>query len=354
MITTDKKKFLHKKQKEIVPPMTYDLGDFPDFTKKEIFTQHILLQKLLNKYIKGEKINFDFLKLKAEKIKRIYIAAPYCDYGCAVSGAYNFEVLVDICTVPILLSEFNCSNPILDKTTLVILLGSGKDNEEISNAIRRVKESGAKILCVFDYEADDKETISLDHKMLGEFSTVNFTLKYIVCCMLSLYLGEKNQVVTELYVKIAIKMLQAFPDKIHNVFRSEYYINCFKQNIENNELVFTGCNVDFAVSLYSSYVMETVLKKRFSAVALGELNKSDLSGNEIAFASNRDFYSMIKNCDFILKIVPEEVDDAVQNALTYSETIPLFNPVLSAIIIQLLAYGFYTENKYDNKETGTD
>lgn len=340
MIITEKKKFLHKRKKEFILPVTEDTGDFPDFTKKEIFTQHILLQKLLNKYIKGEKINLDFLKLKPEKYKRVYLVAPYCDYGCAVAGAYNFEVLTDICAAAILLSEFNCSNPILDKSALVILFGSCRNNEETAAAIRRVKNSGARLVSVFDYDETDKDTVSLEHNRLGEISTVNFTLKYIMCCLLALYIGEKNQVVTELYVKIAVKMLLSLPDKIHDIFRSEYYINCLKESIDNNSIVFAGCNVDFAVAIYGSYLMETVLNKRFCAVALGEMNKSELKGNEIALASNRDFYSMIEKYGFALKIVPEEVDDGLENALTYSETIPLFNPVLSAVVIQLLAYGF--------------
>lgn len=332
-----KKLMLKKKSKPPVQPTVEGLGDFPDFTKKEIFTQHILIQKLLNKYIKGEKICLDFLKLKADKIKRIYFVAQGNDYGCAVSGAYNFEVLVDICSVAITLSEFNHSNPIIDKSTLVIVFGDSRDNEQIAQAVKRVEEGGGRALLILDYDESDKNTISLDHRRLGAFPTVNFTLKYVMCALLALYLGEKNQIITELYVKIAVKMLLSLPDKIHDILKSEYFINSFSEKI-GSELILTGCNVDYAVALYGAGILSLGSQICATAIPLGELDLNNLSGKEIALASSRDFYSLIKEYDFLFRLVPSEVDNVIENALTYCETIPLFNPVLSSVILQLLAY----------------
>ena len=97
------KKFLAKKKKESAVTIPPSLDSFPDFTKKEIFTQGQLIDDLLDRYIKADKISFDYLKVKIDKIKRIYIIGAGTDYSCAVFGSYNFEVLLDIISVPLAL-----------------------------------------------------------------------------------------------------------------------------------------------------------------------------------------------------------------------------------------------------------
>lgn len=327
------RKFLLKKKCEsptISPP---SLDSFPDFTKKEIFTQGQLIDALLDRYIKADKINFDFLKIKIEKVKRIYIVGEGTDYSCAVFGAYNFEVLLDIIAVPISMGEFVYSNPILDKNTLVILIGAN------SSAERRVTGSGARLVRIMDF-SDNKNDIVLNYKTLGKFHAASYSLKLTALCLLALYFGEKNQVVTSLYVKIATQMLRGLRDKIKGILSQEFIIKEIAHSLADDRIVFAGTNVDYAVSLYAAELLSDD-KCVALAVPLGQLTQNHREHfSMIALASNIDFYNLIdSNAEFRLKIVSSSIDVMDDNILFYDETIPLLNPILSSVVIQLIAYG---------------
>lgn len=326
------KKFLTKKKKEPAQIMPPSLESFPDFTKKEIFTQGQLIDDLLSRYINADKIDFDFLKLRIDKVKRIYIVGAGTDYSCAVFGAYNFEVLIDIIAVPLALSEFLYSNPILDKNTLVVLIGDS------SSVQKRIEGSGARLIRLMDF-SDSKSDIVLNYKTLGRIPTASHSLKLTALAMLALYFGEKNQVITSLYVKIATQMLRGLKNKIKSILSHEYIINEIAQELCSDKILFTGTNVDYAVAVYAGELLQS--KKCFSAsIPLGQLNTEYRNNfSVIALASNIDFYNLISNTDdFSLKIVSSSVDTVDDKILTYDESIPLLNPILSSVIIQMLAY----------------
>ena len=330
-----KNPFKRKEETPVIKPASLDA--FPDFTKKEIFTQGELINELLERYIKADKISFDYLKIKIDKIKRIYVTGRGINYSCALFGAYNFEVLLDTVSVALPAGEFICSNPILDKNTLVVLVG------EDSRVEKRTAISGARLVKIADY-SDEKYAINLNFKTLGAFPSAEFTLKLTALALLALYLGEKGQVITALYVKIATEMIRTLPQKIKHILSKEFIINELCKSIDFDNAVFTGTNVDYAVSIYSSCILSQTSKTDITAMPLGELRPYQKESKSIiAFASNIDFYRLLDcNASYCLKIISGSVDIIDENALAYDESIPLLNPILSGVVTQLIAYN---ENK---------
>lgn len=323
--------FKRKVQEPVIQQPTLD--SFPDFTKKEIFTQGELINDLTSRYIKADKINFDYLKIKSDKIKRIYVVGSGIDYSCAVFAAYNFEVLLDVISSPVSNGEFLCSNPILDKNTLIILLG---EDERI---VKKLTDTGARLVKIVDY-SDDKSTITLNYKTLGSFQTAAYTMKLTALSLLSLYLGEKNQIITSLYVKIATQMISGLEQKIKHVLAYEFIINEICDNMDFDNMLLTGTNVDYAISIYAARILSCITNKEITAVPMCELNSYQRGFKSIcAFASNIDFYNLLDiNLDYQLKIISNSVNTADDNTIFYDESIPLLNPILSAVVIQLIAY----------------
>lgn len=349
-----KERIFIKKKKQLKPVMPVtDKGSFPDFMRKEIFTQPELVGRLLERYIRAGKIDFDYLKVKIDKIKRVYIVGNGADFGCVLAGTYNFEVLVDIQCSAVLLSEFNFSNPILDKNTLVIIVSASKDNEPCKKALERINESGARVIGVFNYDPDNSMAVNLDFIEKGAVSTAGYNLRYLALSLLALYFGEKNQVVTELYVRIATKMLQSLGDKIKYVLESEYLIRHISERVDSHNLLLIGTNVDFAAALYGSYVLSFAFNQDVNALPVGEVNFSKANmDNVIGFASNEHFYNVLvkvhKDC---MKIVPKNIEIHDKDFIDYDDTIPIFNPVLSSVVMQLMAYNIAKQNNilFDNE-----
>ncbi len=341
------KRIFIKKKKHLKPVMpSVDKGHFPDFIRKEIFTQPELINALIERYVRAEKINFDYLKIKIDKIKRIYLVGNGENYGCVLAGAYNFEVLVDIPCSASLISEFRFSNPVLDKSTLVIMVSKSKDDEYCAETIKRINESGAKIIEILNFEPENNTAVNLNFIEKGAVSTAGYTLRYTALSMLALYFGEKNQVITELYVKIATKMLQSLHGKIKYVLENEYLIRHMAEKINTDKLITAGTNVDFACAIYTSYLFTFAMNRNIRAFPVGELRflKSD-TDTIIGFASNENFYNvLIKSVKNALKIVPKNIAVNDSFFIDYDDTIPLFNPILSAVVSQLMAYNIAKEN----------
>ncbi len=336
----------NKKRKTPVLPL-FEKDNFPDFMRKEIFTQGDLINSFLSKYIKSQKINFNYLKIKIDKIKRAYIIGNSKDYCAALAGAYNFEVLVDIPCTAELISEFNCSNPILDKSTLVIIISRSDKDFYTKIAIDRIRHSGAKLVGVFDFCPEYEWAISLDFESRSNISTASVSLRHIALTMLSLYLGNENEVITPLYVQIAIQMMQSLDERIKSILEDEYFIKCKAEEFEGSNLILTGANVDFASSVYGAYLMNNVTDTNVRAIPIGELDMSFIKKNQqiIAFASNKDFYNMLnRDIDLNTVIVPANIMEGADNNLVYPDSIPLLNPILSGVCMQLAAYHIAIDN----------
>lgn len=334
-----------KSKKVPVSPPNFDRDGFPDYIKKEIFMQPDLIKNFVQSCIKADKINFDFLKIKMEKIKYIYIISTVENYCVALAGAYNFEVLVDVPCTPQLISEFDCANPVLDKSTLVIAVC--KDDSQCNRARQRAQRNSAKFVGIFDFSPEDKNTISINFSGKAKAPTASITLRLVAVTMLSLYLGEKNQVITELYSKVSVEKLLSLGEKIKSVLHREYDFRELGGLLKDKNISFTGSNVDFAVSLYASYFFKKVTGKFAPAYPLGAYDEFfDRESISIFLASNRDFYAMLDGRHASLVIAPESCQNN-KNVFPFEESIPLLNPLIVVVCLQFVAY--YKANDEDIK-----
>lgn len=323
---------IFKRKRIQAVPEEITLGNFNNFTKKEIFTQGELIDALLARYIKSGKINFDSLKIKINKIKRIYIVGSGIDYSCALFGAYNFEVLTNTVSVAVSSGEFIYSNPILDKNTLIILFG------EENRIEKRALNSNSKLIKIMDF-CDDKQHISLGHKTLGEFETASYTLKLTVLALLCLYLGEKKQVITALYCKIATRMIRELSHNIKQVLSLEFVVNELCAELDYDHMAITGTNVDYAVSIYAGKLLSKLKGNNIPTTPLCELYTIEGKHIPLALASNTDFYTLLNTrLNYQLIISPSTIKEYDISTILYNETLPLLNPILSAVVIQLIAY----------------
>lgn len=335
-----------KSKKAVLTPVDFTKDGFPDYLKKEIFMQRSLLSEMISRYIKAEKIDFDFLKIKTERIRHAYIISEYDSYFVAVLGAYNFEVLTDIPCQPEIVSEFNCSNPVLNKHTLVIVLADSEENcVEIK---KRVQENDAQFVGVYDTLKNEKRAVTINFREKVSVKTAQPVLQTVVLTMLALYIGVKKQLVTELYSKIAAQKLTELDKKIKNVLLKEYDFKELGTLLKGKSLLFTGSNVDYAVALYGSYFMKKAAGVNAETVPLGAFDSCfDREKVSVFISSNSDFYSMLGNRSVSLTIAPQSLEK-YKNVLGFSESIPLFNPVLAMICIQLT--GYYTAEKDNLKQ----
>lgn len=355
------KKILFKNKKEQLDTEYVPQKDgFEDFMKKEIFIQPALVDSFLNKYTNSGKILPNLYKINTEKIKRIYIVCDMANYGCAVFGAYNFEVIADLICVPVILSEFNCANPILDKNTLVVIMGDN-DAMAVSFAVGRISKCGARLMIIGEKKAEGKlkNYFVTGLKQIGTVPTAVNTINSIFLAMLSLYFGKKEHIITDLYFEIAASKLFDLNSRIKSILEYDYILNELSKNIIScDEVVFTGKNTDFTCAVYGEFMAQRLCGINARAIPSGELGCVNANRAKIiAFISSRELMMVVlseisKYKDRTILIVPENLLNSIsgfEQVITYNGSIPLYNPIIGNVITQLLFY-----NCAKNKSLPTD
>lgn len=299
---------------------------YPNEFRKQLCTQAELAENLIKAHIKGNKIQLDRLKIKTDKIRQIYIIGNSELYPLALWASHNFEIICDVHCTPYLLSEFNCSEILLDKKCLVILLA---DKEEEASICERVKKAKAGYIFINDLMQEEKAL---------NIPIAEFTLKYIMLTLIALYIGRKNQILTELYYKLAISSLKTLRQSINDIMKNESYILSIADGMSSKGLIITGHNVDFAMAQYYASIFTYALGCDVRAVPSGELTKIINKNNVIALASNDSFYKILPQEEYSLKVTPLSCSDT-SNSICFQGKLPLFNSLLCAIIGQIIAYG---------------
>lgn len=320
---------------------------FSDYTRKEIFTQGDLIEQFLKRYIVKGKIKLDYLKIKAEKIKRVYVVGDGTDYSCAVFAAYNFEALLDVISVAVCRGEFMCSNPVLDKYTLVVLMG------EDGEAEKRCSDTGAKSVIITGFINDDsKKSISLEYKTVGKFPTAEHNLKLTALIILALYLAKKCKTVNSRDIKFAINMLFDLKNKIKDVLCSEFILKQLADKTNFDKMIFTGENVGFAAALYASEIFNVstsafTASMPYSLLASGSYDKNSVT----VISSKKNNFEKFKNKKaFSMGVFPypkasgEDFPTAYfKEIIFYKGTISMLDPILQGVVMQILAYSRYIE-----------
>lgn len=331
-----KKFFARKRKTTVIEEETDELQGFSDYTEKELFSQSALVKSFTDKHIRLGKIRFDNIKIPFDKIKRIYIIGNGGDYACALAAAYNAEVLCDITSSAESIFEFVHSNPVLDKSTLVIIIAQSSESPDCKRAVNKVKSSGARILFVFSDGEEKENIISVGTTEKGELPYPSFLLKYLALSMLMVYIGDRNKVITELYRTISLNAFSSVSKRLDEVFSAKDIISQAAKRIDTNGLFVTGINVDFAQSIYAAIILNTATEEKIHPVAVNMLNNYE---NVLAITSCIELNkSLMNEITPSIAILPANIELQSTTTISYDETIPLLNPIISTAVIELIAY----------------
>lgn len=331
-----KKFFARRKKNTAIEEETDELQGFSDFTEKELFSQSALAKSFIERHIRLGRIRFDNVKIPFDKIRRLYIIGNGGNYACALASAYNAEVLCDIAASAESIFEFIHSNPVLDKYTLVIIIAENCNSPDCINAVNRLKSSGARMLFVFSNGEEKENVISVGMTERGELPCPAFLLKCLALSMLMVYIGDKNKVITELYKTISLNAFSSLGKRLDEVFAAKDIISQAAKRIDTDRLVISGINVDFAQSIYAALILNKATGQKIYPVAVNML--SDYK-NVLAITSCIELNkSLMQEVSPDIAILPANIELSGITTISYDETIPLLNPIISTAVIELIAY----------------
>ena len=340
-------------------------GGYAHFMLKEIMEQPEAIRKTAFNRIRDNRIVLEDLTIDADYIKsisKIFIIACGSSYHVGVVGKYNLERLlrkpVEVC----LASEFRYCNPLVDESTLVIVISQSGETLDTMAALREAKSLGAHILSIVNVVGSSiaRESDDVLYTWAGPEIAVATTKAYstqlVLLNMLGLYFADILGTVSAAEYTEMVDELLRLPAKMEQILEHTDDIKHYASNYFNhNSVFFIGRNLDYAMGLEGSLKLKEISYIHSEAYASGELKHGTISLIEdgtlvVALGTYAPLFDkamsnvvevQARGAD-VLALTTEshaaEMRKTVENVITVPESHTIFQPSLGVVPLQLFAY----------------
>ena len=340
---------------------------YEHFMLKEIHEQPKAVRDTIHPRIRDGKITLDDIHLPVRylaNLKRIYIVACGSAYYAGIHGKYIIENLCQIPVEPVLASEFRYSDPVLDNTTLVVIISQSGETADTLAALREAKRRGARTLAFVNVvgssiaKTADDVIYTWAGPEIAVATTKAFSTQLAAMYLLALFIAQELRSLPQGRLDALIRELLALPDKVTAVLSEQtiqdiqYYAS---QYFNNRDVFFIGRHLDSATCLEGSLKLKEIAYIHSEAYAAGELKHGPISLIEngtlvVATATNPPLFdntmSNVKEVKArgadVLGITVEGLEDEIHKTMDSAIFIPktelLYQPSLSVVVLQLFAY----------------
>jgi glucosamine--fructose-6-phosphate aminotransferase (isomerizing) len=340
-------------------------GGYPHFMLKEIMEQPEAVRKTVSPRLRDGRVTFDELKLDEEyirKISKIYIVACGSSYHVGMIGKYNLEHLLRLPVEPVLASEFRYCDPLVDTSTLVVVISQSGETLDTMAALREAKRRGAHVLSIVNVVGSSiaRESDDVLYTWAGPEIAVATTKAYstqlVLLNMLGLYFADILGTVPASEYEAAVDALGALPGKMETVLSRTEKIKYLASRYYNREhIFFIGRNLDYALGLEGSLKLKEISYIFSEAYASGELKHGTISLIEdgtlvVALSTYGPLFEKAmsnvvevksRGAD-VLAVTTDsramEMAKTAKNVLSVPDTHPILQPSLGVLPLQLFAY----------------
>jgi glucosamine--fructose-6-phosphate aminotransferase (isomerizing) len=199
-------------------------------------------------------------------------------------GKYNLEKLARIPVEVTLASEFRYCDPIVDGTTLAIVISQSGETLDTMAALREAKSRGARILSIVNVVGSSiaRESDDVLYTWAGPEIAVATTKAYstqlMVLDLFGIYLANVRGAVQPGDYDRLVAEAQAIPGKMDAVLADREKIQYdASQYFNHDSIFFIGRNLDYALGLEGSLKLKEISYIHSEAYASGELKHGTIS-----------------------------------------------------------------------------
>ena len=341
-------------------------GGYEHFMLKEIHEQPKAVRDTLAGRIAHDNsaVVLDELKWTKEYVNsfsRVFIIACGTAYHAGLLGKYYIENLARIPVEVDIASEFRYRKPIIDDSTLTIVVSQSGETIDTLASLKDAKRLASKTMAVTNVVGSsiareaDQVIYTCAGPEIAVASTKAYTTQLIVMFLLGAYMaGLRETVDTERMTQL-LTQLKNIPSQISETLEDVEPIMAFAQQYGyNNDAFFLGRALDYYVALEGSLKLKEVSYIHAEAYAAGELKHGTLalitSGVPvIALATQKSVYEKtlsnikeVKARDAVVIGIAAQGDTELKKYTDHVIYVPntdeLIIPLLTVLPLQLLAY----------------
>ena len=341
-------------------------GGFPHFMLKEIVEQPKALRDTMTGRIAPDnsRVQLPEIQLTPEKVRdlrKVSIVACGTAYHAGVVGKYLIEKLARIPVEVDIASEFRYRDPLLDESTLVVVISQSGETADTLAALREARRQGAHVLAVTNVvgssvsrEADDV-IYTWAGPEIAVASTKAYTTQLVCMYLLGIYLAQSRQTLPPERIMEILNQLRNLPAQADQVLHQRGAIEELARRYSKAEnTFFIGRGIDYAVAMEGALKLKEISYIHAEAYAAGELKHGTLAlivegVPVIALATQEELYE--KTMSNIKEVKAREatviglafegnrdIENSVDEVIYIPKTLPILSAVLTAIPLQLFAY----------------
>ncbi|MEI9908061.1 MAG: glutamine--fructose-6-phosphate transaminase (isomerizing) [Actinomycetota bacterium] len=341
-------------------------GGYNHFMLKEIFEQpKAVADTLLGRLGADGHIIMDELHLSKEEvlaINKIVVIACGTAFNAGLVAKYAIEKWSGITVEVELASEFRYRDPLINSQTLVIAISQSGETMDTLMALRHAKSYGARILAICNTVGStiprESDAVLYTHAgpEIAVASTKALLTQLIAVYLIGLYLGQTVGRISDSVVGELHEQLELLPGKIEQILETVEPLRELTRSFAlSTSVLFLGRNVGYPVALEGALKLKELAYMHAEGFAGGELKHGPIALIEdgtpviailpIGHEHGLD-EKMLSNIQEVrargarvIVIAAEGVNVVgADHIITIPTTLPLLQPVLATVPLQVFAY----------------
>ena len=360
----------HERVEKEVHDVDWDLsqiekGGYDHFMLKEIMEQPDAVRNAMRGRLNVEEglARLGGLNMTPEQlreIRRIIILGCGTSWHAGLIGEYMLEEFARIPVEVEYASEFRYRNPIVDEGTLVLVISQSGETIDTLAAMREARRKGARSLGIVNVvgstiarESDGGVYIHAGPE-IGVASTKAFTSQVTVLALLTLALGRHRGLSRDYGLEVS-RELAALPAKLERVLATDDAVRRIAaQYGKHNNFIYLGRGFNFPVALEGALKLKEISYIHAEGYPAAEMKHGPIALIDehmpVVFICTRDsaYEKVVSNMmevrarkGRIIAIATEgdhEVASRADHVLYVPASIPMLQPILSVVPLQLLSY----------------
>ncbi len=351
-------------------------GGYAHFMLKEIYEgPRTVRDTLRGRLLDNGRVDLPNIGLAREdwqRITRVAIVGCGTAYHAGVVGKRLFEQLLRRPVEASVASEFRYSDPLVDASTLVVLISQSGETADTLAAMREAKAKGATTLAVVNVVGStlareaDAVLLTQAGPEIGVASTKAYLAQLTALALLGLYLAQTQDAERERgglqetgkgtasFASDMACALRQIPDLIAQCLSQENEIADLAESLATHSSFFyLGRGYDFAAALEAALKLKEISYLHAEAYPAGEMKHGPLALVEpgvavVGFctqsATNEKMVSNLKEVKAregtIIAVVRagDAAPDCADSIITVPATLDALMPLVAMVPMQLLAY----------------
>jgi glucosamine--fructose-6-phosphate aminotransferase (isomerizing) len=354
-------------------PIMAEKGGYKHFMLKEVFEQPRAVRDTMLGRVGQESgriflDEMDIMPREFRDFRNIRIVACGTSWHAALAGKFMIEKLARIPVEVDYGSEFRYRDPILDSSTLTVVVSQSGETADTLAAQREAKQKGSKTLAICNVVGSmitrEAAGVLLTHAgpEIGVASTKAFTSQLAALFILAMYLAQVRNKISDETSRELVEQLLHIPGLLEGILSHDgIYDEMVKRLFRASDFLYLGRGIHFPIALEGALKLKEISYIHAEGYPAGEMKHGPnalIDGNlpvvvlatrdersedsQIRYEKTLSNIQEVKAREGIVVALATEGDEEIPKTADHVIFVPrtneLLSPILEIVPLQLLAY----------------